>query len=304
MIFLVFILLFTSVYFSARFFLLSKNIQKATYDLQSINKDIGRNHRLTLSSPDKHMEELLYKINDYLEISQMENIKNLRKENEIRKEIENISHDLRTPLTSILGYLQLMQDEDTTEEEKAEYISIIERKSKYLQHLIQTFYDMSRLQANDYKLDIKSLDVNKKLMEQLLLFYNDFEEKNINVGINLGSEEANILCDEKSIERIFNNLISNATKYSKSTFKVNLVKINDKVEIIFKNDVYNLDSADEYEIFKPFYTKDKSRHDQSSGLGLTVAKLLIEAMNGSINCKINNDGFIEFRIILKLYETL
>lgn len=309
MIVLVFILLFTSVYFSARFLLLSKNIQKVTNDLKNINGDIGRNRRLTLSSPNKHMEELLYKINDYLEISQKENIKNLKREVEIRKEIENISHDLRTPLTSILGYLQLMKEDDTTPEEKLEYISIVERKSKLLQHLIQTFYDMSRLEANDYKINMEKVDINKKLIDQLLLSYNDFEERNINVKINLDKEEICILGDEKAIERIFINLIGNAIKYSASTFKVNLIKNYDKVELIFKNDIYNLNqnelynlkSEDEDELFKPFYMKDKSRHNQSSGLGLTVTKLLVESMKGSIKCKIK-DNFIEFRIILKSYE--
>lgn len=309
MIVLVFILLFTSVYFSARFLLLSKNIQKVTYDLENINGDIGRNRRLTLSSPNKHMEELLYKINDYLEISQKENIKNLKREVEIRKEIENISHDLRTPLTSILGYLQLMKEDDTTPEEKIEYISIIEGKSKYLQHLIQTFYDMSRLEVNDYKLDMSKIDIHKKLMEQLLLFYNDFEEKNINVEINLGKEKVEIIGDEKAIERIFNNLIGNAIKYSISTFQVNLIKTYDKVELVFKNDIYNLNQNESYslrdedadELFKPFYMKDKSRPNQSSGLGLTVTKLLVESMNGSIKCKIK-DNFIEFRVILKSFR--
>lgn len=299
MIFIVINLFFTSVYFSARFFLLSKNIREARDDLKEVCKDIERNRRLTLASPNKDLEDLLKEMNNYLEKTQMEKIKSTRREKEIRKEIENISHDLRTPLTSILGYLELIKDEDITKEEKYEYISIVERKSRDLKDLIQSFYDLSRLEANEYKVDIKTIDIHKELMDQLLIYYNDFDKKGIDVEIDIGEEEINIQGDLNIIGRILDNLIQNAIKYAKDTFKVCMKQSNDNIDIIFSNNAENLEEADGEKLFKRFYIKDKSRNNQSSGLGLTITKLLVETMNGNIRAEIKDD-FIYFKITFKV----
>lgn len=287
-----------SVYFSARFFLLSKNIKEVSKDFMEISQDIERNRRLTLNSPNKNLENLLIYINEYLEKTQKEKIKSMNREREIRKEIESISHDLRTPLTSILGYLELMRDDDTTQEEQVEYISIIERKSKALQNLIQTFYDVSRLEANDYKMNMEVIDIHKELMEHMLLYYNDFEKRNLNVNIDMIDECVNIEGDIKSIERIFNNLIQNAIKYSKSSLEVKLNKNKEYVNITFINDTENLEEKDVDNLFNRFYMKDESRHNHSSGLGLTVTKLLIECMNGEIDAFIK-DNYIYFNLKFK-----
>lgn len=298
MVFMVIVLFFTSVYFSARFFLLSTNIREAKDNLKEISNDIERNRRLALSSPNKDMENLLVEINNYLEITQMEKIKNVRREKELRKEIENISHDLRTPLTSILGYIDLMKDEEISNEEKYEYISIVEKKSRALKNLIQDFYDLSRLETDEYKIEIKNIDIHKELMEQLLIFYNDFDKKNIDVELNLGDEEIIIQGDLKIIERIFINLIQNAAKYTKDTFKVCIKESKDNVDIIFSNNVENLEEIFVEKLFNRFYMKDESRNNQSSGLGLTITKLLVEKINGSIKAEIE-DNFIHFIITFK-----
>ena len=298
MVFMVIVLFFTSVYLSARFFLLSNNMREAKENLKEISKDIERNRRLTLSSPNKDMENLLVEINNYLEITQMEKIKNVRREQELRKEIENISHDLRTPLTSILGYIDLMKDEEIGNEEKYEYISIVEKKSRALKNLIQDFYDLSRLETDEYKIEIKNIDIHKELMEQLLIFYNDFDKKNIDVELNLGDKEIIIQGDLKIIERIFINLIQNAAKYTKDTFKVCIKESKDNVDIIFSNNVENLEEIPVEKLFNRFYMKDESRNNQSSGLGLTITKLLVEKINGSIKAEIN-DNFIHFIITFK-----
>lgn len=303
MIFIVIILFFTSVYFSARFFLLSKNIREARYDLKDVCEDIERNRRLTLAYPNKDLEDLLQEMNNYLEKTQMEKIKSTRREKEIRKEIENISHDLRTPLTSILGYLELIKDEDITKEEKYEYIYIVERKSRDLKDLIQSFYDLSRLESNEYKVDIKTIDIHKELMEQLLIYYNDFDKKGIDVELDIGEEAINIQGDLNIIGRIFTNLIQNAIKYVKDTFKVCMKQSNDNIDIIFSNNFENLDEGDVEKLFKRFYMKDKSRNNQSSGLGLTITKLLVETINGNIRAEIKDD-FIYFKITFKVSKNV
>jgi len=262
----------------------------STKEFRENGENIELNRRLTYLSTDKNFEKLLVEVNGYLEKAQLDKIRYMRRENEIRQEIENISHDLRTPLTSILGYLELMDDEDLSEKEKEEYLSIIERRAKGLHKLVQTFYDVSRLEANGYKMNIEKVDINKELKENILLFYNDFENKCIDVEIELLNEELYVEADKNDLDRIFTNLLQNAIKYSKSIFKVSLEKVEDKVVIIFSNNTEGVSEEEFQCLFNRFYMKDTSRNNSSSGLGLTVTKLLIEEMGGEIKAEIKESG--------------
>lgn len=301
MIWILLILLIPSVYFSARFFFLSKNIKDSTIELKEICKNTEINRSLKYFSHDKNFENLLILINDYLEEAQRNKIKYIRREREIRKEIENISHDLRTPLTSILGYIELLNDKNITDEEKDEYLAIIKRRSYGLYKLVEVFYDLSRLEANEYKFNMEKIDVNKELREQILLFYNDFENKNIDVEINLLNEEVFIEADKTALERVFTNLFQNSVKYCKGELKVSLEKIKDKVKITLINSSDELTESDVERLFDRFYIKDTARSSSSSGLGLTITKLLIEKMNGEIKAEIVNGDLI-FTINYGIYK--
>lgn len=288
-------LLITSVYFSTRFFLLSRSINNVTKDFKYISKNVNSNRKLKLNYPEKHLEQLLLEINKYLEDTQIYKQKYIKREEEIRKEIENISHDLRTPLTSIRGYLELIKDEGIPDKEKKEYIYIIEKRAKVLQNLIQDFYDLSRLENNDYNFSMEIIDINKELKEQILMFFNDFDKKNIDVDIKLKETPILVYLDKNAIERVFHNLIQNATKYSKSKFCMLLNSKNGEIIIEFKNDVQDMNRQDLDLLFNRFYMKDSSRSKDSSGLGLTITKFLIESMNGKIDIELNNE-WITFRI--------
>ncbi|MRZ79351.1 GHKL domain-containing protein [Paeniclostridium sordellii] len=288
-------LLITSVYFSTRFFLLSRSINNVTKDFKYISKNVNSNRKLKLNYPEKHLEQLLLEINKYLEDTQIYKQKYIKREEEIRKEIENISHDLRTPLTSIRGYLELIKDEGIPDKEKKEYIYIIEKRAKVLQNLIQDFYDLSRLENDDYNFSMEIIDINKELKEQILMFFNDFDKKNIDVDIKLKETPILVYLDKNAIERVFHNLIQNATKYSKSKFCMLLNSKNGEIIIEFKNDVQDMNRQDLDLLFNRFYMKDSSRSKDSSGLGLTITKFLIESMNGKIDIELNNE-WITFRI--------
>lgn len=288
-------LLITSVYFSTRFFLLSRNINKVVKDFKYISENMDTNRKFKLGYPDRNLEKLLVEINNYLEETQNYKLKYIKREEDIRKEIENISHDLRTPLTSIRGYLELIDDEDITENEKKDYIQIVEKRAKVLQNLIQDFYDLSRLENNDYNFNIEIIDINKELKEQILMFYNDFEKKNIDVDIKLEEKPMFVNLDKNAIERVFHNLIQNATKYSKSKFCISMNRTDNGIIIELKNDVDDINKEELDLLFNRFYIKDNSRSRDSSGLGLTITKFLVESMNGKIEAKLDK-GYIIFKI--------
>ncbi|WDV48081.1 HAMP domain-containing sensor histidine kinase [Clostridiaceae bacterium M8S5] len=284
---LVIIILFiVSVYFSARFFLVYRNIEEITKDFKEITEDIETNRKLTLAYPDKKLEKLLISLNEHLTKTQLQRIRYIKREEEIKKDIENISHDLRTPLTSIRGYIELINDENTTQDEIDEYVSVIERKAVVLQNLIEAFYDLSRLEVNDYKMNLEVIDINKELRELLLVFYNDFEKKNISVDIKISSQKSMVKLDKTAIQRVFNNLIQNAIKYSQTSFKVESDIGNKNIIITFINDIQDINEDEAKLLFKRFYMKNSSRNNQSSGLGLTITKLLVENMGGNIEVKV------------------
>lgn len=282
------VLLIISVYFGARFFLLSKSIKDVKDDFKEICEDMETSRKVTLSHPDRNLEKLLKEFNVYLRDTQKYRIDQLRREKDLRRQIQSISHDLRTPLTSILGYVELMED-SCTEEEKKEYIEIIKKKSKSLQNLIQSFYDLSRLESNEYSIEMKETDIHKILMDMLLTSYNDFEKRNIEAEINIGEKPIMLNVDSNALSRIYSNLIGNAVKYSISMFNVEMEEIDHQVIMKFSNDTDNLVEDDLENLFKRFYMKDKSRNNQSSGLGLTVTKLLTEKMGGEIAAELSHN---------------
>ena len=180
-------------------------------------------------------------------------------------------------------------EDSCTEEEKKEYIEIIKKKSKSLQNLIQSFYDLSRLESNEYSIEMKETDIHKILMDMLLTSYNDFEKRNIEAEINIGEKPIMLNVDSNALSRIYSNLIGNAVKYSISMFNVEMEEIDHQVIMKFSNDTDNLVEDDLENLFKRFYMKDKSRNNQSSGLGLTVTKLLTEKMGGEIAAELSHN---------------
>ena len=142
---------------------------------------------------------------------------------------------------------------------------------------------------------MQKIDINKEIREHILLFYNDFENKNINVEINLLNEEVFVEADKTALERVFTNLFQNTIKYSRGEFKISLEKTKHNVKIILINSIDELTEREVENLFDRFYMKDTARSTSSSGLGLTITKLLIEKMNGEIRAEIIN-GVLIFTI--------
>jgi len=292
------LLLGITIYVTIRYCLLRKQIRSTIYHLESINNFKESNTRLILDHPDKIVEQLLSKMNNYIEESHQARIKSEYREEAIRKEIEHISHDLRTPLTSLRGYLELMGDENSTEQEKRDYHSVVERKAKGLHALIENFYDYSVLESTQAQLHLESININKVLRELLLLYYNDFEKQHIDVTIELLDEPVMILSDLNSIKRILSNMIQNAVKYSEHCFTVSLEIVNDRVLIQMSNDMVAISQEESNQLFDRFYMVDKTRNNESSGLGLTVTKYLVELLEGSITANVKGDH-ITFELYLE-----
>ena len=277
---------------AVRLFCLYRAIHLAARQMKEIEQHPEQNRQLKTDSSDGSLENLLSQINTLYSARQTERIAYQRRETEIRQEIENISHDLRTPLTSILGYLDLIGDEQTEKEERDEYLNIIRKRAKLLQSFIQDFYEISRIEADDYPLVFDSVSVQTMIKDTVVAYYHEFESKNIEVEIALEDKPCHIIADRVQFTRIINNLIQNALKYAQKDFMIKQYHRDGYCYLLFINDAGMITENDLSMIFQRFYTVDQARTTQSSGLGLTITKLLVEKMKGKIEARIEEDKFI------------
>lgn len=293
MIYICIVLFIISVILAACYFSLRRALSSTRKQMQEIEEHPDTNRQIKAFTTNNELEKLLTKINFIYQARQQERITYQRRETQIRREIENISHDLRTPLTSIIGYVDLIQDEQTKETEREEYLQIIKKRAKVLQSFIQNFYELSRIEGDNYPLVLEVINVQNVLSEVAVAYYNEFAKKGIQVEVELEEKPGFIIADKIQLNRVFNNLIQNALKYSQSQFVIKQYIQNGKCIIQFQNDK-NLMKEDELNhIFERFYTRDLSRNDnKSTGLGLTISKMLVEKMKGSIEAKLDADFFV------------
>lgn len=258
-----------------------REINKLKESLSEINKR-NTNELLKISYPNKNLEGLIMEINNAIKIKKEIEFKYKEKDLELRQSIANMSHDLRTPLTSIMGYIQLLEDEDTDEDDKKLYMGIIERRSMTLKELISNFYDLSRIQADEYRMIMEDINLSENLCEIIALFYDDFKNKGLEPEINIQENIGFINGDEQGIARIFTNLTQNALKYAKSSLCIVLKNEGKYVLTEFSNDAPDLKNEDVPKIFDRFFTADRMRTGQNTGLGLAITKSLIEKMGHEI----------------------
>ena len=234
--------------------------------------------RLRLYSPDDRLEELLSQINGLLEDKERETRVLRSREESLRRQIANVSHDLRTPLTSILGYLQLMGREDISPEEYRHCLEIVEGRAKVLQDLITSFYDLSRIEGGEYPLELQSVDLRRSLEPLLAGFYEDFEQAGFQVTVELMESPPAVSADPGAVTRILTNLIGNALKHGSKTLDIRLYQEGQTLVTSFSNDAPELSQEDLPRVFERFYTADQMRTGQNTGLGLAIVKALSEQM--------------------------
>lgn len=266
------------------FILKTKEINRLTLELKKLNSE-GKIEKLRLSLPNKNIENLIVEINTLIDDKRkMENIYK-EKDMELREAIANMSHDLRTPLTSIMGYVYLLNDDKLDKEERKEYLKIIEKRSLVLNDLITNFYGLSRIQADQYEIKFEPVNLELVLGEIIAAFYEtldyNFGEPEINIEEGLGP----VLGDKQALNRIFTNLIENIIKHGEGEVKISLKKKNKYIVMEFSNKAEELESKDVNRIFEKFFTKDRMRTGQNTGLGLAIVKLLVEKQGQKIETK-------------------
>lgn len=246
-----------------------------------------------------HLRELAHDINNIKEGLKKSVENEMKSENMKTELITNVSHDLKTPLTSIINYIDLLKRENIEPESARDYVSILDKKSQRLKVLIEDLFEASKAASGAMELNITKIDVGQLLKQALGENDERFIESKLEVKLNIPNEKIFINGDGKRLYRVFENLIFNIVKYSLTNTRVyiDMFKENDEVTIVMKNiSAYEL-SFDTNEITNRFKRGDDSRSTEGSGLGLAIAKSIIELHNGSFKIEVDGDLF---KSIIKL----
>ncbi|MCM1365289.1 MAG: HAMP domain-containing histidine kinase [Faecalibacterium sp.] len=241
------------------------------------------NTLIDISSRDRHMRQLAADINIQLKKLREQQQRFLLGDTELKNAVTNISHDLRTPLTAICGYLDLLEQEEKSEQVE-NYLKIIENRIENLKQLTEELFRYSVIVATNDDLQLEPVEINGILEESIAAFYQALNERGIDPLINI--PESKVVCnaDRSALTRIFSNLLNNAIKYSDGDLTITL---SESGEITFSNKAHLLDKVQTEKLFDRFYTVETAR--KSTGLGLSIARTLVEQMGGTITADYTDD---------------
>lgn len=290
---------------TARLYALRKSIRLLAQDMKEINGQLDADEmagrQLNVECPDAVLQNLAAEMNRYMESAFAVHNRQEQREKRLREEITGISHDFRTPLTGILGYLELMEEEALSGEQR-EYLDVVKRRAGYLNRLIGHFYDYSRLENHELALENNRLDFRKLFQEHILEFYGEFERNGTEVSLSLPEGPVWVRGDAAGLDRIFCNLTSNCLKYGRDRAEIELRRSGDLVQLSYRNPAGPLTGEDVARLFDRFYQKDPARSGSGSGLGLCVAKLLAERMGGRLDAALE-DGCLAVRLEMGAEES-
>lgn len=253
------------------------------------------NKRITFYGKSRSFRHLASDINEILDSNVEKHEKILREDKEIKETLTNMSHDIRTPLTSLKGYFELLdQTEDPAERKK--YSDIISGRIDSLSEILETMFLYTKVSNVNFKVSIDPVPCSKIILDTLFEYYDDFQEKGFEVDVDV-DEDVRILGNEQSLKRIMQNLIRNSLVHGNGDVKLSVKEDKSvrKVTIMLDNLMEEGQNPDPDKVFDRYYKGDESRHTGSSGVGLSVVKKLVESMNGGIKAQIS-DG--RFRIIM------
>ncbi len=290
--YIVIILIIILIYLVVKIFFMRNSIKEISISLENILKS-DTNILLTVNTSDSNIKNLANTLNTELKNLRKQKLQHENGNQELKRTITNISHDIRTPLTAISGYLDLIKENQKTDKQE-EYIKIIERKTNELIILTEQLFVFSKTIDIEPNIKKEKICINELLEESIANFYTILKNKNIIPKIEITEKKIYKIVDKSTITRVFENILSNACKYSSGEFEISL---NKEGKIRFSNKASLLDATTVEKIFDRYYTVESAK--KSTGLGLSIAKQLVELNGGTITGKFENGKLI---IDIKLEE--
>lgn len=257
-----------------------------------------------------YLGQFKQRVNRFVEQWHKKRAEAAKKEQMISDTYTNLSHDIRTPLTSLDGYFQLLKDEKD-EKLQAHYIGIIQERIASLKDILEELFMFTKLKNDTFNLEMDKCCVSRLLKQTVFSYYDEWKMRGIEPVVDICDEQIFILANTQALKRVFQNVIKNGLVHGKSDIEIRLYtkasgNVSDKnkgnrmVNISVSNTIENPENVDVSQVFERFYKADEARSVTSSGLGLSIAKELVERMDGKINAQIEDNRFcinISYRII-------
>lgn len=290
-------LLFFSLFVSAKLFIQKCQITKIKKQIDfCCNRDTQT--EITLEKLDKDTEQLAVSINHLLEKYRYTGQQIERNDSLFRDTITSLSHDLRTPLATANGYIQLLLDQGLSSEQR-DYVEIANERISAVKLLLDQLFEFARIEANELKLHNQNIDINSVLRDVIATYYNEFEKKKITPFIDIPDAPSIIWADKDALSRVFSNIIYNAVIHGDSAYKISSSIVSNRCEITISNHSSTICQEDVPHLFDRFYTTDQSRTKKTTGLGLSIAQKLTTQMGGKIAAQLQNKIF-EIHIVFTI----
>lgn len=240
---------------------------------------------------DKEINKLAREINELINQSKGLKKEYVNKDIYLKNTLTSLSHDIRTPLTSLDGYIQLLKVSDDLNK-KDYYTDILQDRVNVLNYMIENLFIYSKLQNQTFHLELETCDLKKILVNTIFQYYEEFKKENIDLSIEFNEDEDYcIISNETALIRIIQNSIKNILEHARGSAAIVMSKINNEITLEFKNQFDNSDNVDSNRIFDLFYKSDSARSKSSSGIGLTVVEELVRQIKGNIKCEVNGTEF-------------
>ena len=231
------------------------------------------------------------RLNDLLELRRKEKRYYQEKETLIADTYTNLSHDIRTPLTSLDGYFQLMEACENVEEQRR-YLNIIHERIHSLNEMLEELFMFTKLKNESYRLELTSWCINRILKETVFSYYDDWVRREIQPDIQITEEQLYIDGNKQGLSRIIQNVIKNGLDHGEKKIRIVLKREQNRAVLRISNQVIASEQIDIEHVFDRFYKADAARSKTSTGLGLSIAREFVRRMNGEIGAKIEENEFI------------
>lgn len=269
------VFLFIIIVLLIKIYLLRKGVQEIA-DAFADRLVTDTNTLIDISTRDAYMRKLAAAINVQLRLLRKQRHQYLHGDRELKEAVTNISHDLRTPLTAICGYMDLLKQEDKSEK-VTRYLDLIENRTEAMKQLTEELFRYSVILSTQEDMEMERVFINGVLEESIAGFYDALTQRGITPSICMTDQRVERAANKEALSRVFSNILNNALKYSDGDLEIELCEDG---RIIFSNTASELNEVQVGKLFDRFFTVESARN--SNGLGLAISKTLVEQMGGSI----------------------
>ncbi len=274
-----------------KYLLYRRQVKDICRQIQFVSQNIT-NHRVRTDLNQKEIVQLAELINTMCEEHNKKEISLLNKDKRLKETLTSVSHDIRTPLTSLKGYFELLMSEEDAEQ-KLKYAGVMSERMDNLSDLLDELFTYTKLQNEDYRLDMESHDMTKLVLDTIFSFYEIFKEKGYEPELDIDEKSYKVMCNDVAVKRVISNVMKNALVHGMGDIKLSYGE-NEHKQVVFtcENSIPHPENMDITQVFDRFYKADKARNEKSTGLGLAIAKEMVERMDGTIEARLEDRRFI------------